>query len=204
MTQPLQQQQIAVVLGLRRAFEKFRHHGAFTRRVKPIIEAELPGYTVSVDPDHYGLRTVRVWGNGLPYDGGVYLCWNGSKPWAEGMAEALEIADCRDYAERAAAGPYGATIAHGYLTLSMLSIFLDPILDLEGLSMRLNYGIDRVRFPHHVPVGSRVRARVRLESVDETGSGVRVGLACLVEIDGVEKPALVAHPVALLVRTTPS
>jgi acyl dehydratase len=107
-------------------------------------------------------------------------------------------------AERAAAGPYGATIAHGYLTLSMLSIFLDPILDFEGLSMRLNYGIDRVRFPHHVAVDSRVRARVTLESVDETDRGVRVGLACLLEIDGVEKPALVAHPVALLVRATPS
>jgi hypothetical protein len=97
------QQPIAVVAGLRRAFAKFRHHEAFTRRVKPIIEAELPGYTVSVDPDQYGLRTVRVWGNGLPYDSGVYLCWNGSKPWAEGMAEALEIADCRDYAERSEA-----------------------------------------------------------------------------------------------------
>jgi hypothetical protein len=93
-------QPIAVIAGLRRAFAKIRHHAAFTRRVKPIIEAELPGYTVSVDPDHYGLRTVRVWGNGLPYDSGVYLCWNGSKPWAEGMAEAIEIADYRDYAER--------------------------------------------------------------------------------------------------------
>lgn len=107
-------------------------------------------------------------------------------------------------AERAAAGPYGVTIAHGYLTLSMLSIFLDPILDFEGLSMRLNYGIDRVRFPHHVPVDSRVRAHVRLEAVDETDRGVRVGLACRLEIDGVEKPALIAHPVALLVRATPS
>lgn len=107
-------------------------------------------------------------------------------------------------AERAADGPYGATIAHGYLTLSLLSVFLDPILDLEGLSMRLNYGIDRIRFPHHVPVDSRVRARVRLESVDETGSGVRVGLDCVLEIDGVDKPALVAHPVALLVRAAPS
>ena len=98
------QQQIAVVAGLRRAFEKIRHHAQFTRRVNPIIEAELPGYTVSVEPDHYGLRTVRVWGNGLPYENGsVYLCWNGSKPWAEGMAEALEIADSRDYAERAEA-----------------------------------------------------------------------------------------------------
>jgi len=107
-------------------------------------------------------------------------------------------------AERAAAGPFGATIAHGYLTLSMLSIFLDPILDVEGLSMRLNYGIDRVRFPHHVPVDSRMRARVTLESVDETDSGVRVGLACLLEIHGVEKPALVAHTVALLVRAASS
>jgi len=95
------QQQIAVVLGLRRAFEKFRHHATFTRRMKPIIEKELPGYTISVEPDHYGLRTIRIWGNGLPYENGsVYLCWNGSKPWAEGMAEALEIADVRDYAER--------------------------------------------------------------------------------------------------------
>jgi acyl dehydratase len=107
-------------------------------------------------------------------------------------------------AERAASGPYGTTIAHGYLTLSLLSVFLDPILDFEGLSMRLNYGIDRVRFPHHVPVDSRVRARVTLESLDETDSGVRVGLDCLLEIDGVEKPALVAHPVALLVRSAPS
>ena len=103
MTQSFKQQ-IAVVAALRRAFEKIRHHATFTRRVKPIIEAELPGYTVSVEPDHYGLRTVRVWGNGLPYENGsVYLCWNGSKPWAEGMAEAIEIADLRDYADRARA-----------------------------------------------------------------------------------------------------
>ena len=95
------QQQIDVVAGLRRALAKFRHHATFTKRVKPLIEAELPGYMVSVDPDHHGLRTVRVWGQGLPYENGsVYLCWSGSKPWAEGMAEAIEIADYRDYAER--------------------------------------------------------------------------------------------------------
>lgn len=101
MTAPFQQQ-IAVVAGLRRAFEQFKHHAAFTRRVKPLIVAELPGYTVSVDPDH-GLQTVRVWGNGLPYDSSVYLCWNSSKPWAKGMAEAIEIANYQDYAERAEA-----------------------------------------------------------------------------------------------------
>src|ERR1700684_3763065 len=99
----MSQQQIAVVVGLRRAFEQFKHHAAFTRRVEPFIKAELPGYMVSVDPNHYGLRTIRIWGNGLPYDNGVYLCWNSSKPWAEGMAEALEIADSSDAQERSEA-----------------------------------------------------------------------------------------------------
>jgi acyl dehydratase len=103
-------------------------------------------------------------------------------------------------AERAAAGPYGATIAHGYLILSMLSIFLHPLLELDGVSVGLNYGLDKVRFPHHVPVDSRLRARVTVESVEETPQGVRLGLACVVEIDGVDKPACVAHPVALLIR----
>jgi hypothetical protein len=97
------EQQIAIVAGIRRAFEKCKHHQQFSKRVKPIIEAELPGYTVSVDPDHHGLRTINVWGNGLEYKDSVYLCWNGSKPWTEGMAEAIEISDVRDYAERLAA-----------------------------------------------------------------------------------------------------
>ena len=106
-------------------------------------------------------------------------------------------------AERAAAGPFGATIAHGYLTLSLLSIFLEPLLQVDGVSMHLNYGLDKVRFPHPVLVGSRVRARVGVDSVDETSRGVRLGMTCLLEIDGVEKLACVAHPIALFVRPTP-
>lgn len=102
--------------------------------------------------------------------------------------------------ERAKAGPFGAPIAHGYLTLSLLSIFLDPIMDFDGVGMRVNYGFDRVRFPAPVPVNSRVRAHVAVDTVDETPQGVRVGLRCVLEIDGSEKPACVAHPLALLVR----
>jgi len=102
--------------------------------------------------------------------------------------------------ERAKSGPYGATIAHGYLTLSLLSIFLDPMLDFDGLSMRMNYGFDRVRFPAPVPVNSRIRAHVAVESVDETPHGVRVELRCVLEIEGGDKPACVAQAVALLVR----
>lgn len=102
--------------------------------------------------------------------------------------------------ERATAGPFGAPIAHGYLTLSLLSIFLDPVLDFDGIAMRVNYGFDRVRFPAPVPVNSRIRAHVALESFDETPQGIRVGLSCVLEIEGSEKPACVAHPLALLVR----
>lgn len=101
---------------------------------------------------------------------------------------------------RATAGPYGAPIAHGYLTLSLLSIFLDPILDFDGVAMRVNYGLDRVRFPTPVPVNSRIRAHVAVESVEDTPQGMRVSLRCVLEIEGTEKPACVAHPVALLVR----
>jgi len=106
--------------------------------------------------------------------------------------------------ERAAAGPYGATIAHGYLTLSMVPIFLAPLLELEGVSMSLNYGIDDVRFTHPVRVDSRIRARITVESVKETRRGVRLGMACVIEIDGAAKPACVARPIALLIRSTDS
>jgi acyl dehydratase len=102
--------------------------------------------------------------------------------------------------QRAAAGPYGATIAHGYLTLSMVPIFLAPLLALEGVSMSLNYGVEQVRFPHPVRVGSRIRGRVTVESVRETAQGVRLEMKCVMEIDGAAKPACVAHPIALLIR----
>jgi acyl dehydratase len=105
--------------------------------------------------------------------------------------------------ERAADGPFGATIAHGYLTLALLSIFLEPLLEIEGVSMQLNYGLDKVRFPHPVLVDSKIRARVTAESVEETAHGVRLGMACVLEIEGVDRPACVAHPVALFVRSTP-
>lgn len=101
--------------------------------------------------------------------------------------------------QRAAAGPFGATIAHGYLTLSMLSHFLGPFMEFSGAEMQLNYGVDRVRFLHPVTVGSKIRARVSLQSVEPKERGVLVTMACVVEIDGVDKPACVANPLALVV-----
>lgn len=101
---------------------------------------------------------------------------------------------------RAAEGPFGATIAHGYLTLSMLSLFLEPFMKFEGVAMTLNYGVERVRFLHPVTVGSKIRGRVSLDSTEQKERGMLVTMKCVVEIEGVDKPACIAHPLALLVR----
>ncbi|GAA1000185.1 MaoC family dehydratase [Acrocarpospora macrocephala] len=99
---------------------------------------------------------------------------------------------------RAAGGPYGATIAHGYLTLSLLPMLVRQACTLEGASRRVNYGLDKVRFPQPVIAGSRVRAVVTLRSVSETRGGLRLGLTCVLEIEGAEKPACVAETLTLL------
>ena len=94
--------------------------------------------------------------------------------------------------QKAAAGPFGTTIAHGFLTLSLTPILLHEAYEVRGVSMAINYGANRVRFPEPVRSGSRVRARVRLDSVDDVPGGVQV--VCHVEIgaEGRDKPCCVA------------
>jgi acyl dehydratase len=82
----------------------------------------------------------------------------------------------------------------------MMPIFLGPFMEFDGVAMSLNYGVDKVRFPHPVRIGSKVRARVSVESVEEKSHGILLTMGCVVEIDGVDKPACVAQPLALLVR----
>ncbi|WP_026924189.1 MaoC family dehydratase [Glycomyces arizonensis] len=101
--------------------------------------------------------------------------------------------------ERAAAGPFGGPIAHGYLTLSLLPRLLGGLIEIGGLAMSVNYGLDRLRFLRPVPAGARVRAAVELASVEATGRGVRAGYDVTVEIEGAEKPALVARTITLYV-----
>lgn len=101
---------------------------------------------------------------------------------------------------RAAAGPYGSTIAHGYLTLSLCSHFLEQILAVEAASMTINYGLDRVRFPAPVPVGSRLRGHGRLLSLKEVEGGVEVVVEVTVEVEGGPKPACVASTVIRFYR----
>lgn len=99
--------------------------------------------------------------------------------------------------ERAAKeSPFGATIAHGYLTLALSNLFLPQLLRVETFSMGLNYGLDRVRFPAAVPVGSRLRARGTVKEATEVRGGVQVVVTLTIELDGSERPAAVVDTVS--------
>jgi len=93
---------------------------------------------------------------------------------------------------RAAAGPFGCTIAHGYLTLALINHFLPQVVTVENVTMGVNYGVDRVRFPAPVPVGSRLRAGVELTDVRDIPGGIQTTMRVTVEIEGNAKPACVA------------
>ena len=98
--------------------------------------------------------------------------------------------------ERAAQGPFKTTIAHGYLTLSLLPVLTTGLVRVDGVRMGANYGVNKVRFPAPVPVDSRVRARVEIVSVEDVGGGVQVTSRVTVERDGGDKPVCVAESVA--------
>ena len=93
--------------------------------------------------------------------------------------------------QKASEGPFGMTIAHGYLTLSLTNHLLPEIFHVEGISMGINYGTDRVRFPSPVTVGSSVRLGAELLDVTEIEGGVQTVIRLTVEIEGGERPACV-------------
>ncbi|MGM1058506.1 MaoC family dehydratase, partial [Saccharothrix sp. Mg75] len=101
--------------------------------------------------------------------------------------------------EKAAAGPFGAPVAHGYLTLSLIPMLVRDVYTVQGLKMGVNYGLNKVRFPSPVTVGSRVRAGAELTEVADTAQGKQAVVKVTVEIDGHPKPACVAETVVLLV-----
>jgi len=98
--------------------------------------------------------------------------------------------------ERAKAGPFGAPIAHGYLTMSLASHFLAELVRVEGISMGINYGAEKVRFPSPVPVGSRLRGRGELLDAKEVPGGVQATTRITIEREGSEKPAAVVEAVS--------
>ena len=97
--------------------------------------------------------------------------------------------------ERAASGPFGTTIAHGYLTLSLVPLLLAQVLSVESVAFALNYGCNKVRFPAPVPAGSEVRLGALLASADEVAGGVQVVLDVALEVRGAKKPSCAAEVV---------
>lgn len=94
--------------------------------------------------------------------------------------------------ERARSGPFGGTIVHGYLTLSLLPYFVQQAVQIDDVGLMVNYGIDKLRFPAPVPVGSRVRLRIRLVDAQDKMGGVLFRLATVMEVEGQAKPGLAA------------
>jgi acyl dehydratase len=100
--------------------------------------------------------------------------------------------------ERAAQGPFGGTIAHGFYTLSLLPAMMAEIIRLEGFAYGVNYGLEKVRFPAPLPVGSRVRMRATLSQAEEVAGGLRIQTSAVFECEGGEKPVCVAEAVSML------
>ncbi len=97
---------------------------------------------------------------------------------------------------RAATGPFGTTIAHGYLTLSLLPEMFHAAMTIDDVRMSVNYGLNRVRFMAPVPVGSRLRGQIRLKSFDALDGGAQLAMEVTIEREGSDKPACVAETVS--------
>lgn len=95
--------------------------------------------------------------------------------------------------ERAKAGPFGGPIAHGYLTLSLAPTLLAEVLQVDGVSMGVNYGANKVRFPSPVPVGSNLRLGATIKTVEDVAGGIQVAVEAVFEVEGATKPSCVAE-----------
>lgn len=98
--------------------------------------------------------------------------------------------------ERAKTGPFGSTIAHGYLTMSLVNMFLPQIVDVQGISMGVNYGADKMRFPSPVKVNSRVRGVGDLIAVENVKGGIQATVRVTIEIEGNDRPACVVDTIS--------
>jgi acyl dehydratase len=134
----------------------------------------------------------------LPQSVGKHL---GYTEWREMTQERVNLfADATDDhqfihvdVERAKETPFGGTIAHGYLTLSLMAPVMGELLNVSGVKMGLNYGLDRVRFPAPLPVGAQWRGGGEIVEVTEVPGGLQVKAKCTIEVQDSDKPACVAE-----------
>ncbi|ABZ76699.1 MaoC domain protein dehydratase [Shewanella halifaxensis HAW-EB4] len=106
--------------------------------------------------------------------------------------------------ERAAKGPFGTCIAHGYLSLSLVNMFLPQLVNVRNISMGVNYGCDKVRFPAVVPVGSKIRGQGQIIDAVNKGAFIQATIRVTIEIEGSERPACVVDTISCYTFETPS
>jgi acyl dehydratase len=94
--------------------------------------------------------------------------------------------------------PFKTTIAHGFMSLAMLSKMLEDLFQIDSVKMGLNYGLNKVRFPHPVPVNSRLQMQAVIKDIEDQHGGVKITFSCVVVIDGIDKPACVAEFLAMM------
>src|SRR5271156_4288317 len=99
--------------------------------------------------------------------------------------------------EKAKTGPFGSTVAHGFLTLSLTNLFLPQLIEVRGISMGINYGLNKIRFPAVVPAGSRIRGKGELISVENQKGAIQSIIRITVEVEGNAKPACIAEAISL-------
>jgi acyl dehydratase len=136
----------------------------------------------------------------------------GTSDWHEVTQEAIDaFADVTgDHqwihvdVERARDTPFGGTIAHGYYTLSLVPMFNEQIFGLEGFAFALNYGLNKVRFPAPLPVGSRVRMHAKLAAIEDIPGGVQITVAATFEREGGDKPVCVAESLSRVYGASPA
>jgi acyl dehydratase len=134
----------------------------------------------------------------LPGHAGTHLGYTQWREMTQEMVNAFaDLTDDHNYihvdVERAKASPFGGTVAHGYLTLSLVAPVTMQLLQVTDATVGINYGLDRVRFPAPLPVGSRWRGGAELQEVSEVSGGLQVKLQATVEVQGAQKPACVAE-----------
>lgn len=94
--------------------------------------------------------------------------------------------------------PFKTTIAHGFMSLAMLSKMLEDLFQIDSVKMGLNYGLNKVRFPHPVPVNSKLQMQAVIKDIEDQHGGVKITFSCVVVIDGIDKPACVAEFLAMM------
>jgi acyl dehydratase len=103
-----------------------------------------------------------------------------------------------DTARAAKESPFKTTIAHGFMSLALISKMLEDLIVVESVKMGLNYGLNYVRFPHPVPVNSKLQMKASIKEIEEQSPGVKITFSCTVQIEGIDKPACVAEFLAMM------